>query len=69
MTRFELKCLMAAAIAGGLRASERDPEQHDPMSSSELAKLAELDAERVLMRVEERSTADDNNEARVEEQP
>lgn len=61
MTRLELKALMAAVIASGYRAAETaDPEERDPLGSRELARLATMDAENVLHRVEERSTADDN---------
>ena len=61
MTRLEIRALMAAVIASGYRAAETtNPEVHDPLGTRELARLASQDAEAVLRRVEERSTADDN---------
>jgi hypothetical protein len=61
MTRLELKAIMAAIVASGYRAAETfDPEERDSLGSRELARLAVQDSERVLLLVEERSTADDN---------
>lgn len=68
MTRFELKCMMAATIAAGYRANPGDAEADNGMDIQRgtLAEWAARDADVVMLQVEQRCTADDNNAPWIE---
>lgn len=59
MTRIEMKALMAAHVAAGMLARERN-DWAGYETRAQFAKCAVLTAEELLKEVEQRSTPDDN---------